>query len=301
MSDVAPAPTPAHARSRRAATILELGFLLPVLALSVAVVILPAAISIVRSLYDWHPGYESQYVGLDNYTTLLDDKVFHQVVKNQAVLLIALPFWVVLPLALALLLYKQVPAPGLFRTIFFLPAVMSSAVLGILFRSILSVDGPLNGILRTIGLDSLTRSWLSDPALVKPVIIALIVWAGLGTGVVIFSAALSGVDHELFEAAEVDGASWWQQLWTVAIPSIRHVVYLWLYLGTVTIFLFSFGWVYVLTRGGPGYASATVDFDVYRRAFGRGEFGMAAAEAVVLLVTFIVVVGIARVVRRWLA
>ena len=273
-------------------------FVAPVLFLSVAIIIVPALISLFRSTFDWQPGFESSFVGLENFATLFSDPVFHQVLRNQAVLLLVIPLWVIVPIVLALILYEKVPAAGLFRIIFFLPAVMSAAVLGVLFRSVLALNGPVNSLLDAIGLDWLMSAWLSDPVLVKPVIILLIVWAGLGTGVIIFSAALSGVDPQLFEAAEIDGASWWQRLWAVAIPSIRHVVFLWTYLGLVTVFLFSFGWVYVLTKGGPGYASATVDFDVFQRAFGRGRFGLAAAEAVVLLGLFVLMIGTVRAIRR---
>jgi len=156
----------------------------------------------------------------------------------------------------------------------------------------LAPDGPLNAALRGVGLGSLARSWLDEPGLVKPVLIFVLAWAGLGTGVVIFSAALSSVPPELFEAADLDGASWWQKLRYVMLPSLKHVVEGWVVFQIVSIFLFTFGWIYVLTGGGPGYASTTLDFDIYENSIGLGYFGTAAAEAVYLLGIVAVIVAL---------
>ena len=307
MVDAGPSPAAAStavsspeeaAGSRRAIwrvrdTLGETLLLLPLVALTAGVILVPVGIALYRSLFEWNPGYDSSFVGIDNFIELARSSTFVEILRNEGVFLLGLPLWTLLPLVLALLLYERVPAAGLFRTIFFLPAVLSPAILGILFRTILAPDGPLNAILADLGLGSLAHGWLDEPELVKPVLIFVLAWAGLGTGVVIFSAALSGVPPELFEAAELDGASWWQKLRYVMLPSLKYVVVGWVVFQVISIFLFTFGWIYVLTGGGPGYASTTLDFDIYQNSIGLGYFGLAAAEAVYLLaiVALIVLMG----------
>lgn len=205
--------------------------------------------------------------------------------------------WVLLPLALALFLHERVRFAGLVRTLIFYPAVASPAILGILFRSVLAPDGLINSLLRAVGLGGLAKNWLADPHLVKPVIIGVIAWATAGVGLIIFSAALSALDPSLLEAAEVEGASAWQRLRFVVLPALRPVVDLYIALMVLTVFVGLFGWIYVLTSGGPGFSSTTVDFDIYQRGLTYGEFGIAAAESVYLFLIVVFVVVLARRLR----
>jgi multiple sugar transport system permease protein len=200
---------------------------------------------------------------------------------------------VILPLAVSFVLYQGVWFPGLFRAIFFFPAIASPALIGVLFAAMLAPDGPLNSGLRSVGLGALAGDWLAGDHLVKPVIIVVLAWATVGMGTVLFSAALSAVPPELFESAELDGASWWQRLWHIVLPSIRRTVELWTVLLIVSVFVGIFPWIYTLTRGGPGYSSTTLDWDIYQNALTYGHFGLAAAESMVLLliVTMVVIAG----------
>ena len=218
--------------------------------------------------------------------------------RNEAVFLIGVPIWVLLPLVIALFLHDRVPIAGIVRTIIFFPAVASPAILGIFFRSVLSSTGLLNTILRDIGLGFLAKNWLSDPALVKPMIIAVIAWATTGIGVVIFSAALSAMEPHLIEAADVEGASSWQKLRFVILPTLRPVIDLYAALMVLNVFVGLFAWIFVLTGGGPGFASTTLDYDIYQHALTYGQFGLAAAESVYLLAVVIVLVVLAQRIRR---
>lgn len=274
--------------------------LLPVVALEAALFFVPLGYVFWRSFYDWQPGGVSPYIGLENYATLFDQPEFWEVVRNQAFFLIGLPLWVAAPLLMAWVLRERVPYAGLFRTIYFIPAVMSPAIVGLVFRTLLQDEGPVNEMLRTVGLESLARGWLTEAAYVKPVIIVLVLWAGFGTGVLILSAALTAIPEENLEAARLDGAGFWRELWHIAIPSIRNTVVLWTMFQVVAIFLFMFGWIYVLTSGGPGLASTTMDYFVYQTFIRFGFFGAAAAQAVVLvgmvIVVAVVAVGVPRAV-----
>jgi ABC-type sugar transport system permease subunit len=262
----------------------DVGFLLPIVLVVGVAIVVPTASAITHSFTSWNPGYASPWVGLRNYLDLARSASFQQILENQGFLLLGLPLWIFGPLVIASALHERVPAPGLFRTVLFFPATASPAVIGILFTMILAPTGPLNTALRKIGLGALAGNWLADPRLVKPTLIVVLAWATLGTGVVIFSAALGAVPQELFEAAELDGATWLQRFRYVVLPGVRRIVELWAVILVVTVFVAIFPWIFTLTRGGPGYSSTTIDFDIYQNALGYGYFGTAAAESVYLLV-----------------
>ncbi len=292
MEEQAPVP---HGRRlwgsvRRALS--DIPFLLPVVALIGPLILAPTVIAVVHSFTQWNPGYPSPFIGFQNYSALLRSPVFWQILKNEGFLLLGVPFWIAIPLVLSFLLYEKVPFSGTFRAVFFFPATASPALIGILFTLILGPEGPLNAFLHNLGWHS-PPDWLVDASLVKPILIAVVGWATVGTGIIIFSAGLSAIPVELFEVAEIDGAGWWQRLRFVALPGLRRLVELWAVILLVTVFVAMFPWVYTLTNGGPGYSSTTLDYDVYQNALNNGYFGLAAAEMVVmlLLVGIVLVVG----------
>ncbi|MGH3446254.1 MAG: carbohydrate ABC transporter permease [Nocardioidaceae bacterium] len=264
----------------------------PAVILVVAVLFAPTIYVGVQSFFDWQPNRASPFIGFDNYVAVLGSDEFQQVMLNQAFFLLGLPVWIVVPLLISFLLYEKTWLPGLWRTIYFLPAVLSPALVGIMFRAVLAPDGPLNAALRSVGLGRLALDWLTNPDLVKPVIIGLILWASTGVGVVIFSAALSAVPRELFEVAALDGAGWLRRLWHVVIPAIRDSLALWVAYQVLSLFLFMFGWIYVLTSGGPGLSSTTIDYLIYQEVFRFGQFGTAAAEAMLMILVVLAILGL---------
>ena len=264
-------------RARRlGARLGELGFLAPVIVLVLAVVLVPAANAIYHSFTDWIPGYQSPWVGLDNYRELIQSDSFRQILVNEAFYLLGLPIWVFLPLVVAVVLHDRVPGAGIFRTIYFFPSILAPALLGVLFRFILTQDGMLNTALESVGLGALTQDWLASPGLVKPTIILA----------------------ELFDAAEIDGASWWQRLRYVVVPALRPIIVLWTVFQVISVFVFLFAWIFVLTKGGPGYSSMTLDYDVYQNAIELGYFGTAAAEAVAIVVIVLAILAGGWALRR---
>ncbi len=277
----------------------SLVLLIPLLVLEIAVFFLPLIFITVKSFYNWQPGAASPFVGLTNYTTLFRQAAFWQVVRNQLFYLLGVPLWVVAPLLIAYMLREHVRFAGVFRTIYFIPAVMSPAIVGLVFRSLLANNGPIDESLQKTGLGFLAKPWLTDAALVKPVIIMLVLWGGFGTGVLIFSAALGAVPHEIFEASRLDGAGFWTELWRLALPSIWPTVLLWTMFQVLSIFLFMFSWIFVLTNGGPGLASTTMDFSIYQTFITFGFFGAAAAQSVVLVI-MIILIALVFVLIPWL-
>ena len=176
------------------------------LAVITVVVLIPAGVALYHSFTDWRPGGESPWIGLANYREFLSNPVTGEIVENTAVLLIGVPLWTALPLVLAFALHERTPATGVFQAIFFFPAVLSPAIIGIMFRGILAPEGLVNEVLLGLGIVSEPVLWLDNAALVKPTLILVLAWASVGAGTVIFSAAMTSIDKHLLEAAKLDGA-----------------------------------------------------------------------------------------------
>jgi ABC-type sugar transport system permease subunit len=277
---------------------LESAFIWPMLILVGGLMLAPAVVAMFRSFYHWDPGYESSFVGVDNYSYLFSSQIFQEIARNEIVFFLGVPLWAGVPLVLALLLYERVPAAGLFRTIFFLPAVLSPVVLGLIFRSFLRPDGILNSILQSVGFGSLAHNWIDDPSLAKPVVIIVVTWYTMGFGLIFYSAALSSVPTELFEAAEIDGASWLNRMRHIMLPRILPIFILNLIFSVATAFLL-FPYAYVLTQGGPGWASTTIDYAIYQDSLSSGHYGIASAETVLLLLVMgVILVAAFQVGRR---
>ena len=257
--------------------------LLPALALVLGLMLVPGVYALIHSFSNWNPGYSSPFVGLANYRELFGSSVFREVLGNELFLLLGLPLWVLLPFGMAVLLHDRVKFAGVFRSVLLFPAVLSPAIIAILFRAMLAPDGLVNDLLRKLGLGGLAHSWIDSANLVKPTLIVLLAWASIGVGVIIFASALNAIPDEVLEASELDGATGLERMRFVIFPLVRHVVFFYAIFQVISLLLFSFGWIYVLTYGGPGYASTTMDFDIYQKALQFGLFGEAAAESVVLV------------------
>ena len=284
--------------------VANLAFVLPGIALAALFFLYPTALALVRGFTDWSPGVGGDWVGFANFTALFRDPNFGAVVQNSLIYLLGVPIWVIVPLIVTLMLYDKTPKASWFRVIYLFPLVLTPAILGLVFSAILNpTDGLLNQLLTSVGLHDLTAAWIDSPELVKPSIIMITLWGGLGMTVLILHSALTAVQPELFEAAELDGASWWAKLRYVMLPGIRPVLEAVIALSTVGVFISFFGLISVLTNGGPNYASASIDFDVYARAFTLQNFGGSSAEALVLIVfvilTVLVLLGLRWALNAW--
>jgi ABC-type sugar transport system permease subunit len=183
--------------------------------------------------------------------------------------------------------------------VFFLPAVLSPVVIGAYYEIVLDADGPLNSLLRSVGLGGLAQEWLNEPSWALPVVIAILIWSTFGVGVVIFLSALASLDRELVDAARVDGASGWQIQRHVVFWQLLRVIEFWAILIVIVSFTAFFPLIYTLTQGGPGSATYTVDFDLYQEAFASGNLGYASAIGVVLVIVIGIVAGLTMALLRW--
>ncbi len=277
-------------------------FLLPALGLYGYFVISPYVQAFVISATDWR-GFSGNFnwVGLENFKRLLNDEYMRNALWNNALLLLLLP---VLTIGLALffssmLNVHRARGAGFYKIIYFAPQVLSVAVIGVLWREIYNPrSGLLNGALRAVGLDGLAKSWLGDPSVAFWAVLAVMVWANVGFYIVLFGAAMQSIPKELYEAAELDGASRWATLWRITLPLLWDTVQVaWVYLAILA--LDGFALVQIMTRGGPDYSTDVVGQRMYDVAFSEFKFGEASAIGVILFFLTLTITVIAlRVTRR---
>ncbi|MBD2059271.1 sugar ABC transporter permease [Oculatella sp. FACHB-28] len=229
-----------------------------------------------------------QWVGLRNYWRLFLTPDFWQVIGNTVYFTLAtvIPS-LVIPLGLAVLLNRSVAFRGLLRTAYFIPSITSLVAVGLGFRWLFQTDGPVNGLLGTVGIEPIP--WLGSVTWAMPVLILLSIWKQLGFNMVVFLAGLQAIPANRYEAAELDGANVWQQFWHITLPELRPT----LIFATVTTAIFtlrSFEQPYVITGGGPLNSTNLLVFYIYNQAFAQFDFGYAAAAATVLLMVALVFV-----------
>ncbi len=275
------------------AVVASLVFLSPALLILIVFRVIPIGQAFQLSVTRWRGAGEPEWIGLANFEKLLADPVFWTALQNNLLVLVFLPLWVVAPLVIAAIIHAGVPGAKFFRLMVFLPAVLSPVVIGAYFNVLLKYNGALNTFLRDIGLGALSQQWLTTPSTVLVTMVLIFIWATLGIGAVIFLAALAQVNPELYDAAELDGASWPRRLLDVTIPETRRTIEFWAIFVIISTFTTVFPFVFTLTRGGPGYSTYLLDYYVYDSAFFSGSFGYASAVGIVLFIIVSTVCGFA--------
>lgn len=225
-------------------------------------------------------GRTFEFRGFDNYVGMLTDPVVHQVFLNNLKFLISVPLVIFVALIVSVLLFERVRGWRFFRIIFFLPNVLSVAVIGIMFRNAFGYDGGVNQLLRLMGQEPIL--FFTNASYSIAIIILALVWAGFGYQALLLLAGLTAIAPSVYEAAALDGAGWWQRLWFITLPNIRRVLGFVFIINVLYTFTSLFGFVYVMTAGGPGYDTTTIDYLVYLRAFSSSNLGSGAALAVIL-------------------
>lgn len=285
-------PSPSRFQRRRRRSWGGLGFVAPFLAAVAVFLLYPLGRVVYLSLTEYNGLGSPTWIGFDNYTTLLDSTDFHRVLLNTGMLMLGLPVWVAIPFIIAVALFGQ-PRAGAIRALLLVPAILPPVAAGAVFRIFLADNGPANGALRGVGLGGLAQSWLTADPLLLASIVVVIMWAVMGTGVLFYSSGLAAMPSETVEASVLDGANWRQLIWHIYRPALRPVTRFWtliLILSAVTSF---FPWIYILTQGGPGYNSTTIDYYVYQTGLSEGQFGLASAASVLGIVFLVIVLSLA--------
>ncbi|GGL30225.1 sugar ABC transporter permease [Phycicoccus endophyticus] len=276
-------------RYRRQEAGTALLFLAPALVLFAAFVVYPIVYNVQASTLRWDGVNVGQFVGLGNYKELLEDPVFVTTLRNSA-------WWILLTIApqaiigflLAVALNRRLRGRAVYRAIFFIPAILSPVVVGIVWQRILD---PFNGVVASVGrltgIDVLTQPWLSDPSTAIFAAIFVNVWMWTGFSMLFYLAGLQLIDTSVIEAARIDGATGLQLMARILWPLLRNTHLSLLLLGVIGS-LKTFELVYVLTEGGPNHASEMLPTYTFKQAFQLQSVGYASTISVVLLVVAVV-------------
>jgi multiple sugar transport system permease protein len=255
--------------------------------------------SLLISFTDWEILTEPHWVGAENYTRLLQDKVYLQSLWNSArYVLMSIPIGQSLSLLLALALNSRLPFRNLFRLVYFLPVLTMSVAIAVVWKWIYNpAYGPLALLFQALGLEPL--KWLSDVNLAMWSIVFINVWLGIGYNMVIMLAGLQNIPRDYYEAAQVDGANRWSQFWYITLPLLTPT----LFFTTITSFINGlqlFDMVFIMTQGGPLNTTRTVVFHIYEEGIKAFRVGSASAAAwnlflVIMAVTLVQL----RMQKRW--
>jgi len=274
-------------RSRDRTGLAPYLFLSPALALFAVFAFVPLGYAVVLSFQDVPVFGDGQWNGVDNYTRLAADPLFWQSLRTTLVFTVAtVPTSMALGLLLAVLLNRPLPGRALLRSLYFLPMVVSGVVVALVMGWIFDGDvGVLDNVLHAFGMGRVP--WLTSPSWAMVTLSAAIVWGRIGFCMVIYLAALQAVPPSLVEASTLDGASRWQQFRFVTFPQLRPTTFM-LLVVNVIFSLQVFDVIYVLTGGGPGFATTVLLQAIFRAAFTDGEMGYAGAIGMVLTVLLLV-------------
>lgn len=274
-------------RTRLVRRLTPYGYLSPTIVLIVILMLTPIVMVIAYSVLNAViTSDDSQFVGFDNYAEVLSDPVFFTAVGNTVYFSLASVvghFIIGLTFAMLLntkLLSKRTTA--LFRVIYIVPWVFTVAIIAVLWRMLLNPNGVVNYLLTTVGLTDTGIEWLGNPDVALHAITFINLWAGYPFFMVSLLAGLQGIPQDLYEAARVDGAGWTRQFWHITLPQLKPII--------IAMALLDFIWtsqqfalIWLTTGGGPVVATEMLSTFTYKLAFGRYEFALASASAVLVL------------------
>src|SRR4051794_21621249 len=278
------APRPAGPRWRMR---LEVAlFVSPALSLMAVFVVWPVVSAVRMSFFRWKGfGPMDDFIGVGNYRDVLTDDVFrHAVLHNFLIVGLSVLIQLPLGLAIALLLNRRLRGRGLLRTIVFVPYVVAEVIAGVVWYQLLQPgSGVVDALIRAVGLTPPEQGFLGTPGLALGTVFVVLTWKYLGLAILLFLAGLQGVPDELYEAAQLDGASWWQVQRSVAIPLLGPTIRTWSFLSMIgSLQLFDMVWI--LTGGGPANATTTMATYLVNQGTGRHNYGIAGAASVILFV-----------------
>lgn len=229
------------------------------------------------------PAQAQAGASLANFRYILDDPLFRSALSNNLMLFMCVPIMLALSVILSAVLFERPRGWRIYRTLLFVPYVLSIPTVGFVFGYIFQYQGALNAILRASGLGGLAVDWLGNPAWAMRTIMFVIVWKELGFGIILCLARLMSVSEEYFEAARVDGAGWWQTLWYVTVPMLAPALAFYGIIELINMLSWVFAYIYVMTLGGPMNSTVVTEYYIYQQVFTNNIVGVGSAAGVVLL------------------
>lgn len=247
---------------------------------------IPAFAALGLSFTNYNVFNPVEFVGLKNYLGIFRDREFMNALKNTIFYwMMTTPILVILPIFLAILVNNKLKGVKLFRLIFYFPTLVSVVVTAILWRWMFAQEGIINYFLTVIGINPI--SWLTNPNTALPALAFVTIWQGMGYYMLFYLAALQSVPQDLYEAAELDGANFWQKHFKITLPMIRPTIFFIAVISTMGAFK-EFTLMLSMTGGGPINSTTTVVYLVYQEAFQNLDMGNASAISMVLFAILLV-------------
>jgi multiple sugar transport system permease protein len=253
--------------------------------------LIPIVATLFLSFTEWNfiAGFNGlSYVGLDNFRHLLEDDVFIKSLKNNLVFMFTVPISMIAALVIAILVNKHVYFKSLFKVIYFMPYISSVVAVAIVWQIIFHPSlGPLNRMLMSIGIADPPK-WIADVDFALPSIMIIFIWMSIGFNMIIYMAGIQSIPPDLYEAADIDGASPWGKFLNITLPMLSPTSFFLLVTGIINTFKV-FDIIQVLTEGGPANSTSVLVFHLYKTAFIYLKVGYASSIALVLLVSVILI------------
>ena len=250
---------------------------------------IPVLASLFLAFVDWDILTPPKWVAMDNFIRLGKDHLFWKYVGNTLFLMMGIPITMCASLALALVMNKKLRGIVVFRTIYFLPSICAGVALCMLWRWIYNPDfGLLNNFLSKLHING--PEWLSSTVWAKPALMLMGLWTGIGGyNMILYLAGLQGIDPQLYEAADIDGANVWQKFWAITWPMLTPTTFFIFIMGVIGGFQGGFEAAYIMTGGGPAGATTTISFYIYNNAYQWFKMGYAASIAWLLFIVILIV------------
>ncbi|GGB42659.1 carbohydrate ABC transporter permease [Fictibacillus barbaricus] len=263
-------------------------FLVPACIILGAFIFYPLLQAVWMSFTDYNMISDPAFVGFENYKEIVEDDLFWKTLGQTFLyLIVVVPTLVILPIFLAILVNQKIKGIGFFRSAYYVPVVTSMVVVGITWKWVYADQGILNYLLESVGIIDGPVHWLTSPTSSIFAVMAVTVWKGLGYYMVIYLAGLQAIPSDLFEAADIDGANKWKQIFHITIPMLMPSIIIVTIMSSISA-MKVFEEIYVMTGGGPLNSSKTLVFYIYQEAFEKLRMGYASAVGVILLLITLV-------------
>ncbi|MCR8660226.1 carbohydrate ABC transporter permease [Paenibacillus endoradicis] len=266
-------------------------FISPMVLLATVLTIIPILLSGVISFTDWNfiAGLDSiKFIGFDNYAKMFSDDDFLKSLNNNLLLILVIPVSLFISLILAVLINNSTYFKSFFKVIYFMPFISSFVAVAVLWRVLFHPsNGPINNFLMSIGISN-PPAWLADPSFSLISVMIIMIWAGVGFEMIIFMAGLQNISKDLYEAADIDGASKVRQFFKITIPLLSPTTFFLLITGIVGSFKV-FDLIMILTNGGPAGSTSVIVFYLYKVAFIQLKSGYASAIGIMLLIIILAI------------
>ena len=244
---------------------------------------IPILQSIYYAMTKWN-GLSTHWIGPSTYIKEFSNPIFWRVMQNNALLLFSVPIAIVIPMGIAFLLNEHVYGWRFFRSVYFLPTAISWVVIGMVSLRFFAQEGLLNSLLKGIGLGFIRTDLLSSERGALAAVAITFIWSMVGTNIMIFLTGMANLEISLNEAGRLDGANNYQIFRHITLPQLKRFIQFSFVITIISAFTALFSLIFVMTGGGPGFGTTTLEFFVYQSAFAKGDFGTGAMLGLILFV-----------------